>query len=385
MRALAMFAAATAYRVARTALPLVLAAVLVVAISCGNQGASGLGTGQTPLRDAGGEAARRPQVAEPLSLDRVRSWAYQLQDLTAPGALDALAASRYDLLVLEPTRTDWSSDERAFDTHGMVERLQASAAHDGRHRKLVVAYVDIGQAEDWRWYWTWSHNWNCRRSPPDDWPAYILACDPDGWGGDYPVAYWEDAWKQVMIYGVEGGASDRDYLSALDEVLRDGFDGIYLDWVEGYEDEAVVEAAEEAGRDPAAEMVSFMREIHDYARARHPGFLVIQQNAPSLVEGHPEVLEVIDAVAQEAVWYDGEAADDWNDGDGHDRGQAPDLSAFYLSSLARYQKAGLPVLNCEYAVDHAEEAYRRSLEHGLVPYVTRTPLSRLSTTPPPGY
>ena len=345
-------------------------------------------TDRAPGASSSGPAAvTGPSAADaPLPLHEVAYWAYQLQEISEPGAVDALVASHYDLLVLEPTRTDWSSDDKDFDTGGMVARLQASRASDGVHRKWILAYVDIGEAEDWRWYWAWSRDWDCRPPPPGDWPAYILACDPDGWAGNYPVAYWDPGWKEIMIHGqATTGAPDRNYHSALDEVIGDGFDGIYLDWVEGYEDEAVIAAARAAGVDPAAEMVAFIREIHDYATARNPDFLVVQQNAAELLNGRPELLEVIDAIAQEAVWFDGDATDDWTDPDGHDWPQDPDLSAYYLEHLARYQSAGLPVFVCEYALEHTDEAYTRSLAQGFVPYATRRSLSRLTTTPPPGY
>jgi hypothetical protein len=44
----------------------------------------------------------------------VAYWAYQIQDISAPGAVDSLAVSHYDMLVIEPTRTDWSSDDKNF-------------------------------------------------------------------------------------------------------------------------------------------------------------------------------------------------------------------------------------------------------------------------------
>jgi hypothetical protein len=132
--------------------------------------------------------------ASPPHLADVAYWAYQIQDINAPGAVDSLVASHYDMLVIEPTRTDWSSDDKNFDTRGMVTRLKNSQASDGTHRKLIIAYVDIGEAEDWRWYWTWSKDWDCTGDPPAAWPDYILACDPDGWTGNYPVAYWDPLW-----------------------------------------------------------------------------------------------------------------------------------------------------------------------------------------------
>ena len=41
---------------------------------------------------------------EPLALDQVTSWAYQIQDLLEPGQVEALVESDYDLVVIEPTR-----------------------------------------------------------------------------------------------------------------------------------------------------------------------------------------------------------------------------------------------------------------------------------------
>jgi cysteinyl-tRNA synthetase len=324
--------------------------------------------------------------AEAMSLDQVRFWAYQLQDLSEPGAVDVLVESHYDLLVLEPTRTDWSSDDRLFDTKDMVARLKASSASDDLRRKMILAYIDIGEAEDWRWYWTWSTDWDCRGEPPSDWPSYILVCDPDGWGGNYPAAYWDPAWKDIVIYGeFTSSHPDRDYHSAIDEAIGDGFDGVYLDWVEGYEDEAVMAAAQAAGVDPAAEMIAFIGEMRDYAVTRAPEFLIVQQNAAELLDGRPELLDEIDAIAQEAIWYDGDATDDWQDPDGYDWPHDPGLTSYYLEYLGPYMDAGLPVFNCEYALDFADGAYNNAYGHGFVPYVTRRSLSRLTTTPPPGY
>ena len=325
-------------------------------------------------------------VGEPFSLHQVRYWAYQIQGIDGTGILDALANSHYDLLVLEPTRTDWSSETREFDTRAMVDRLKGTRASDGLHRKLVVGYVDIGEAEDWRWYWTWSQDWNCLGRPPADWPDYILTCDPDGWSGNYPVAYWDPRWQDIMIDGRnQSSAPYGDYVSAMDELLRDGFDWIYLDWVEAFENDAVIAAAQAAGLDPVAEMVAFVSRIRNYARSRNPNFLVIQQNASNLRIGHPELYGLIDAIAQEGIWYEGDATDNWEDPEGHDWIVEASLTEEYLEALQDYLNAGLPVLDCEYALAHADTAYSRAYSQGYIPYVTRRSLGALSTTPPPSY
>ena len=326
--------------------------------------------------------------AAPLDLAQVQFWGYQIQAVDQPGAVDALAASGYDMLVLEPTRTDWSSDARDFDTPGMVDRLKSTLASDGVHRKLVIAYIDIGQAEDWRWYWDpgWSEEWPVGEPKPDDWPDYIITHDPDGWVGNYPVAYWDEDWKDIIISGQnQDSAPHGDYTSVIDEVLKSGFDGIYLDWVEAFEDEDVMAAAAALGLDPAEEMIAFIEEMRTYAEARDPDFIIIQQNAASLIDGHPELADVIDAIAQEAIWFDGDATDDWEDPDGYDFENNQGLVDYYLGHLDDYQAAGLPVFACEYALDSAAEAYQLSETNGFVPYATRRSLGQLTTTPPPGY
>lgn len=357
-------------RVTLLAVILCLASMLILQAGCGSGNT-------TPEKS-------RDVAEEPLPIDEIATWAYQLQGLSETGAVRELEGSEYDMLVLEPTCTDWSSEEKDFDTAGMVERLKDSTAGDGSHRKLVLAYIDIGEAEDWRWYWTWSRDWEPGEPFPPDWPDFIIAPDPDGWEGNYPVAYWDPAWQDIIIYGQDTGShAERDYTSALDEVLVHGFDGVYLDWVEGYEDPDVVEAAERQGVDPIEEMASFIKEIGDYGRSIDPDFLVVQQNAAALGEERPETLSYIDAISQEAIWFDGTAFEDWDDPAGADIPQDPGLSDYYLELLGIYLDEGLPVFDCEYAVEEAGRAYALSRQEGFVPYCSRRPLSRLTTTPPP--
>jgi len=324
---------------------------------------------------------------EPLPLSQVRYWAYQIQDLSETGAVDKLVNSHYDMLVLEPTRTDWSSDDSMyFDTKAMVSQLKDSEASDGVHRKLIIAYIDMGEAENWRWYWTWSEEWLQGQPRPADWPDYILAHDPDGWEGCFPVAYWDEEWKDIVIYGGDQDSSPYgDYNSVMDEVIKDGFDGVYLDWVEGFEDDAVIAEAQRQGKDPADEMIEFIEEIGDYAAAGDPDFIIIQQNAAALYEGHPELFSVINAISQEAIWYDGDAFDDWNAPDGYDIANDLSLTGYYVENLDEYLAAGVPVFNCEYALNYAGEAYSKSHDKGYVPYCTRRSLSELTTTHPPEY
>jgi len=342
--------------------------------------------GRNTIRPSGDETLNPTGATEPPPLSQVRYWAYQLQGLSENGAVDKLAESHYDMLVLEPTRTDWSSDDRYFDTKEMVSQLKTSEASDGIHGKLIIAYIDIGEAENWRWYWTWSEEWPKGEPRPADWPDYILTHDPDGWEGCFPIAYWDEEWKDTVIYGRNHDSSPYgDYNSIIDEVIKDGFDGIYLDWVEGFENDAVIAEAQRQGKDAAVEMIQFIEEMRAYANLREPDFIIMQQNAAALCTGHPELFSVIDSIAQEAIWYDGDAFDDWNAPDGYDIANDSSLTDYYLEYLGQYLEAGLPVFNCEYALEYAVDAYTKSDDEGYIAYCTRRSLSRLTTTPPTEY
>lgn len=331
------------------------------------------------------EASNREAAPQPLPLSQIKYWAYQIQKIDEVGAVEKLASSDYDLLVLEPTRTDKDADIASFDTRSMVEKLKNTRAHDGVHRKLVLAYVDIGEAESWRWYWTWSEEWQKGQPRPADWPDYILTHDPDGWADNYPVAFWDPHWKDIVIYGKSSQSRGPDYKSMLDEIIKDDFDGIYLDWVEAFENEEVAQEAKRQGKDPPEEMITFIREMKTYAKARNSHFLIVQQNAPALaLDGRDKNLfQVIDAIAQEDIWYDGIADTPWHNPKGYDLLVEEEITQTLLEELTVFQKAEIPIFNVEYALHFADDAYQKSIERGFIPYVTRKSLEQLTSTSPP--
>ncbi|HIP23894.1 MAG TPA: hypothetical protein EYG79_09930, partial [Rhodobacteraceae bacterium] len=137
----------------------------------------------------------------------------------------------------------------------------------------------------------WQPNWRIGA------PAWIVANDPDGWEGNYPVAYWHPEWKQIWL-GNNGLVAD---------LARRGFDGVYLDWVEAYSDDSVIAAARREGKDPRREMIRFVAQIGQAGRAVSPGFIVVAQNAAELVADRGYARS-IDGLAQEQVWFDGAAS-----------------------------------------------------------------------------
>jgi uncharacterized protein (TIGR01370 family) len=77
-----------------------------------------------------------------VSLDDVTDWVYQLQNLD----LTAVGATAYDLVVIDYSAD--GDDETAF-TPAEIATLKNSPGGD----KIVLAYMSIGEAEDYRFYW----------------------------------------------------------------------------------------------------------------------------------------------------------------------------------------------------------------------------------------
>jgi cysteinyl-tRNA synthetase len=83
--------------------------------------------------------------------------------------------------------------------------------------RLVIAYMSIGEAENYRYYW--QSGWVT--SPPT-W----LAEENPNWPGNYKVRYWDTNWQDI-IYGNNDSYSKK--------ILDAGFDGVYLDIIDAYE------------------------------------------------------------------------------------------------------------------------------------------------------
>ena len=276
------------------------------------------------------------------SLGDASSWAVQLQGLDRPGAVTALERSRYDLLVIEPVRS-----QRGRERYPM-RRLVA----DLKRRHVVLAYLNVGQAESYRTYW---QEWRIGE------PSFVLGEDPEGWVGNYPVSYWDTRWRSVV-------------LDQVDALVADGFDGAMLDWVMGYESPLVARAARRDGVDAAQEMAGLLRAI----RERAPGFLLLAQNGGPLVDRVPETAKWIDGVTQEGLTWDGRPGAKWEDAASGDRRPAWETKPLW-GSLRRCRAKGLAVFTLDYARQrkHVAEADRVSRAEGFVPYVSLTPLDRL--------
>ena len=295
-------------------------------------GGKGPGPSARTTREPRTEAPAMPSARHAIpsaapSLAGVRSWGYQLQQLNLARA----AASPFDLLVIDYAKD--GSDDTALKP-AEIERLKAKP--DGA-RRIVVAYVSIGEAESYRSYW--QKGWKRNK------PAWLLGENPE-WEENYAVCFWEPEWQALFC-----GRPD----AYIDRIIAQGFDGIYLDKCDVTEDlrrhfKAV--ARSRPGMDD--DMTAFVRRISAYAKGKRPGFQVIMQNAEPLLE-KPELRAAIDAVAKEELLF------------GLDRPEKPNSReevAWSRQRLDLMKREGKPVLMVEYLdqdgrITEAAEAARR--------------------------
>lgn len=306
-------------------------------------------------------------------LNETSHWMYQIQGLEEENAIDQMAQSHYPLIVIDPIYT--IKGNKKFDIQSALEKLRFLP--NGR-RRLIIAYIDIGQAEDYRTYW--KNDWIAPTDFQKGYPSFLVTIDPDGWSGNYPVAYWSKKWKKIWLQD-----------GIIEDLAQKGFDGVYLDWIESYDDEHVKIRAQAKNKNTTQEMFLFIKKIRQKAQTITPDFLIIAQNVPYLLDENPEEYSsIIDAVSFEDTWYSGEADSDWDSPDGGDIANDNEADDQYSTQnlVTQYQKyldLGIPVFTVDYCIDpnNADFVYQTSKNLNFRPLVTRVSLSQLTETPPP--
>lgn len=300
-----------------------------------------LGCSQDPMETGSPAEPQSLPKEEPLASYPAPDWAsvndflYQLQRERP----DKIGETAFDLLVVSIAAAG-NSPER-------IHALQHSPGGD----KLILCYMSIGQAEDYRFYW--QPEWK------EDPPSWLDEPDPD-WHGDYWVRYWDPSWQEIIF-----GTPD----SYLDRIIDLGYDGVYLDRVDTYW------YYQDQGRDSAAqEMVDFVLALTEYAREKKPGFGVFPQNAEELATQFPGYLDAMTGIGVEDLYY------------GYPRdhqASPPEWTSEREAILDSWASAGKLVLTIDYTSvpEQIADAYARSRARGFVPYVADRSLGRLRINP----
>jgi len=250
--------------------------------------------------------------------------------------VNRLAPTAFDLVIADIALAGSSPQ--------VIADLQNSAGGP----KLVVAYMSIGQAARFQYYW--QPEWT-----GDNLPAWVDVPDAT-WAGDVWVHYWDPEWQEIIFTGAD---------SYLDRIINLGFDGVMLDRVDA------AAFYEEQGRETAyAEMAALVLAIAEHAREHSPGFGIFTVNGEDIGLRFPEYLDVITGIVVEDLYY------------GYPREHEPspaDWTAEREVMLDQWVIAGKLVLTLDYTLrpEQIDDAYARALARGYIPYVTVRSLGRM--------
>ncbi|GGR62590.1 hypothetical protein GCM10010169_01320 [Micromonospora fulviviridis] len=284
---------------------------------------------------ADGCTGRPSRPAAPrITPDRpVIDWVYQLQGYPG-GRLDAVARATQSLAVIDLAR-DAHAD---YFTRPEIEAVRSSG-------KVVLAYFEIGSIEQFR------PEYPETRRQGD----LILNRWPD-WPDEFFVRYWDQRWWDLAVR------------PRIDQALRAGFDGIYLDTPLAYEELDLALTPGRTRADLARAMVDLIVRISRYAKSQRPGLLVFPQNSPELRE-YDGYTGAIDGIGMEDLFYrspDEPCTESWCEEN--------------LGNARALRDAGKVVLAVDYAgrAEDVRAACARYRQEGFGGYVTSRALDRVS-------
>jgi len=294
---------------------------------------------------------RKPERPEAISWSEVNDFVYQLQNID----MAAIGNTKFDLVIIDYSA---AGDEKTRFTNQEISMLRNSPAGP----KLVLGYMSIGEAEDYRWYW--NENWDRNHDgiPDPGAPSWLGLGNPD-WPGNYKVKYWETGW-QAIIFG--------DSTSYLDKIVAAGFDGVYLDIVDAYEYWGP--GGESGLNRPAAEpdMVAFVESIADYVRVKMgmTDFGIFPQNGAAL-SSHSDYVQIVTGIGQEDTWYE------------DNEPQPARHTNEVIAGLDVFKQAGKLVLVTDYVTrpELIDSFYAKAEAKGYVPYATVRDLDVLTINP----
>jgi len=281
------------------------------------------------------------------------SWVYQLQSASPA----ALAATQFEVVVM-----DYSADGSVDTEYGaaQIDAIRAGGP------EIVLAYLSIGEAEDYRFYFDAGWTRRLGGQPAPGAPCWLGRTNPD-WRGNYKVQYWAPEWQDIVI----------DYL---DRIIAAGFDGVYLDIIDAWEywsDRDNREGFVLTEREAADRMINLVLRIAEHGRESDPGFLVVPQNGSPILAFDDGAgtfpadtyLTAISGIGVEDLFYDATRQRDQED------------IGVRLPYLETIRDAGKSVLVVDYVDDgtdlpanteRIQDFVTRVRDQGFIPYVAKS-------------
>lgn len=122
--------------------------------------------------------------------------------------IDAVCSTNYDIVIIDLFHNGEELSK---------EEINKMKEKNNKADRLVISYLSIGEAEEYRYYW--KEGWRMKK------PSWLEKENPE-WKGNYKVEYWDKEWQSIIF-----GNTD----SYLDKIIAAGFDGVYLDIIDAFE------------------------------------------------------------------------------------------------------------------------------------------------------
>jgi cysteinyl-tRNA synthetase len=282
------------------------------------------------------------------------SFAYVLQ-ADELGQTPAVVADK-----LNKAQRDWFILDPHFSEEVRWQSSDFKIIRGNNPNCKIIAYISIGEAENYRPYWkkSWSDNGKSTAVKP----LWLLNENPE-WKGNFVVKYWDKEWQEIILNSVK-------------EAMAAGFDGVYLDIVDGFETfEKVGNDYDEDRLNPETkqsyrrDMVDWVKRIVAQARASKSDAIVIPQNGSALLK-QPDFLALISGIGIEDLYTNG------------NKKQPSNETKEVLSNLRLALQIKKPVLLIEYAQGAKLQFYTKSRAHedGLIGLLTDRELKTLGTS-----
>ena len=267
---------------------------------------------------------------------KIDDFAYWLQDIDN----ETVRNSKYDLMII-----DYSSNSNETGEFSAQDINYMKSSGDAR--KLLIAYISIGEAENYRFYWNESWVKNNDGFPDAGAPSWLDVENPE-WSGNYKVKFWMIEWQHVIF-------------QYLDRIINASFDGIYMDIIDAYE------YYENITSHSDWKMINFVANISNYVKSTvSSNFIVFVQNADELLKNNTYI-NCIDGIGREDLFYM----------DNSPTSKVEQENAISNLNLARSINKTVLIIDYPQSYSLKLDFYKKCIANGFIPYAADRELNSL--------
>lgn len=201
----------------------------------------------------------------------------------------------------------------------------------------VLAYLSVGEAEKYRRYFPQIENTDLIINENPDWPE------------NFSIKFWKPLWKSILV-------------SYSKEILNKGFNGLFVDVVDAWENFPEVEQPKRK-----EQMEKLLIDLANNMRKQDSCHWLMIQNSHELLE-NPRLEKLATGINQESLfasWAESEIDREWQ------RNK--------IAALENLRRKGKLITLIEYTRDPIDmvRIRVRAAMHGFVPYFTVKELDRI--------